>query len=81
MPKSSPGNPKFEKKYQNFNIFLKIVFKKIGNKKNLKFKTKKLQKYVIFDVHLRKILFEHFLAPRSNFTKKKYFFHKSRLFV
>ena len=26
------------------------MLKKIGNKKNLKFKTKKLQKYVIFDL-------------------------------
>ena len=65
MPKSSLGIPKFEeksKKYQNFNHFFEIVFKKIGNKKNLKFKTKKLQKYVIFGVNLKKILFGHFLA-------------------
>ena len=65
MPKSLPGIQKIEKnvkKYQHFNYFFKNVFKKIGNKKSLKFKTKKLKKYVIFDVNLKKILFEHFLA-------------------
>ena len=40
MPKKLPGIRKFEKKvkkYQNFNYFFKNVFKKIGNKKSLKF--------------------------------------------
>ena len=42
------------------NYLFKIVFKKIGNKKNLKFNTKKLKKYVFFDVNFEKILFECF---------------------
>ena len=65
MPKKLPGIRKFEKKvkkHQIFYYFFKNVFKKIGNKKSLKFKIKKLQKHVIFDANPKKTPFEHFLA-------------------
>ena len=82
--KKIPRPPKFEKKVKNIEIltfFLKIRLKKLELIKKIKFKSKKLKKYVIFGINLKKTLFEHFLALQSNFTKEKYIFFKSRLFL
>ena len=46
------------------------MFKKIGINKKIKFKTKKLKKYVTFGVNLKKTLFEVFLALKSYFSKE-----------
>tara|TARA_B100000809_G_scaffold189992_1_gene188551 strand:- start:839 stop:991 length:153 start_codon:yes stop_codon:yes gene_type:complete len=45
------------KKIKILALFFENVFTKIGIKKKIKFETKKLQKYVIFDVSLNKTLF------------------------
>ena len=60
MPKSSLRIQKFDKNKKNIKIlalFFENAFIKIGIKKKIKFETKKLQKYVIFDVSLNKKLF------------------------
>ena len=60
---------KKRKKYQNFNSFFENAFTKIGIKKNLKFKAKKLQKYVIFDVKKNQHFFTIFKALEVSFAQ------------
>ena len=60
MSKSSLRIQNCLKKIKNIKIlafFFENAFTKIGIKKKIKFETKKLQKYVIFDVSLNKTLF------------------------
>ena len=50
-------NKKNKKNIKILAFFFENAFIKIGIKKKIKFETKKLQKYVIFDVSLNKTLF------------------------
>ena len=60
MSKSPLRIQKFDKNKKNIKmlaLFFENAFTQIGIKKKIKFETKKLQKYVIFDVSLNKTLF------------------------